>query len=177
MKTMTLVALCLALVVNSIAAQATKSPAGGPLSARAELMDAEGRSVGEAVLQAGQAVLLKLHLTKVAPGIHALHIHTTGRCDAPSFASAGGHLNLTKHQHGILNPDGPHTGDLPNIEVPSSLQYSAEYFLDGVTLEAGPRSLMDADGSAVVIHAGRDDYRTDPAGDAGERVACGVIVR
>lgn len=175
---MTFGALCSAIVANTLAAQATKSrAAGNPLLARAQLMDAEGRSVGEAQLLSGPGVLLKLHLTKVAPGIHALHIHTTGRCDAPSFASAGGHFNPTNHHHGIFNSDGPHAGDLPNIEVPSGLQYSAEYFVDDVTLEPGPTSLMDADGSAIVIHAGRDDYRTDPAGDAGERLACGPIVR
>jgi Cu-Zn family superoxide dismutase len=142
-------------------------------------MDAEGRPVGEAVLQSGQGpgVLLKLHLTKVPPGIHGLHIHTTGRCDAPTFASAGGHFNPTNRRHGFLNPNGAHAGDLPNIEVPSNLQYSADYFVPEVTLQPGPRSLMDADGSAVVIHAGRDDYETDPAGDSGDRLACGPIVR
>jgi Cu-Zn family superoxide dismutase len=147
-------------------------------SARAQLTDPEGRSVGEAVLrESPHGVLVSLRLTKVAPGIHAVHIHEVGRCERPTFESAGGHFNPTKREHGFLNPRGVHAGDLPNIEIPTDLRYSAEYFVDGVSLAAGPQSLMDADGSAVVIHQGRDDYVTDPAGDAGARVACGQIVQ
>jgi Cu-Zn family superoxide dismutase len=140
------------------------------------LVDAEGRPVGEATLRPSpHGVLISLRLTKVAPGIHALHIHQVARCDRPSFASAGGHVNPTNHDHGFLAARGPHAGDLPNIEIPSDMQFAAEYFVDGVTLEPGPNTLMDPDGSAIVIHAGKDDYSTNPAGGAGDRVACGPI--
>jgi Cu-Zn family superoxide dismutase len=141
-------------------------------------MDAEGRSVGEAVLrQSPHGVLMSVSLTKVAPGVHALHIHAIGRCERPSFESAGGHFNPTHREHGFLNPRGVHAGDLPNIEIPGDLRYSAEYFVDGVTLDPGPQSLIDADGAAVVLHRGGDDYITEPAGDAGRRIACGRIVQ
>ena len=145
--------------------------------ARAPLMDAQGRSIGLADLQqTPHGVLLKLTLTNATPGIHALHIHDVGQCTRPSFDSAGGHFNPLGRQHGFLNPRGPHAGDLPNIEVPPSLRLSIEYMVEDVTLRPGPQSLLDGNGSAIVIHAGGDDYATDPAGHAGERLACGEIV-
>jgi Cu-Zn family superoxide dismutase len=141
-------------------------------------VDANARSVGQAYLQqAPHGVLLKLDLKNATPGVHGLHIHDVGRCDGPSFESAGGHFNPTNRQHGFLNPRGPHAGDLPNIEVPSTTQHAVEYFLADLTLDSGPRSLMDANGAAIVIHAGRDDYMSDPAGESGDRLACGPIIR
>lgn len=182
MKPLTLAALLSAVVWNSSSAQSQKpigTAGSDPApSARAQLMDAEGRTVGEAVLRhSPHGVVMKLTLIKIAPGVHALHIHEVGQCEGPTFESAGGHFNPTSQEHGFLNPRGPHPGDLPNIEVPTDMRYAAEYFVAGVTLDAGPRSLIDADGSAVVIHAGSDDYLTEPAGEAGKRLACGRIGR
>lgn len=147
------------------------------MTASATLIDAMKRQVGEARLQeTPHGVLLELKLTNVTPGPHALHVHEHGTCDAPGFTSAGGHFAPGDQAHGFLNADGPHAGDLPNIHVPSTLELSLEYLIPDVTLRAGPTSLLDADGSALVIHAGPDDYVTEPAGDAGERLACGAIV-
>ena len=149
-----------------------------PATAGANLIDAEGRSVGQARLQqTPHGVLLTLDLKNATPGIHGLHIHDVGRCDRPSFESAGGHFNPSGRQHGFLNPGGPHAGDLPNINVPTTTQLSVEYVVADVTLDPGPRSLLDGNGSTIVMHAGKDDYMSDPAGESGDRLACGSIVR
>ena len=110
------------------------------------------------------------------PGTRGIHLHTTGKCDAPGFTSAGGHLNPQGHQHGTENPQGAHLGDLPNVTIGSS---------GGGTVSATLRSsradalaaLFDSDGTAIVVHAGPDDYRTDPSGNSGDRIACGVFSR
>jgi Cu-Zn family superoxide dismutase len=146
-------------------------------TASANLVDAQGRSMGQAYLQqTPHGVLIKLELKNATPGIHALHIHDVGRCDRPTFESAGDHLNPSGRQHGFMNTQGPHTGDLPNIDVPSTTQLAVEHFVAGVTIASGPRSLIDTNGSSLVIHSGKDDHATDPAGESGERLACGAIV-
>ena len=145
--------------------------------AKAELKDAQGQTVGTVVLtDTPHGVLIHATLTNVPAGIHAFHIHQTGTCEAP-FASAGGHFNPGTKQHGITNPMGMHAGDMPNIEVPAGGRLTFDVLDPSVTLAAGPSSVFDADGSALVIHAGPDDYKTDPAGNAGARIACGVITR
>jgi Cu-Zn family superoxide dismutase len=147
-------------------------------TASANLVDTEGRTVGEARLQqTPHGVLLKLELRNATPGVHALHIHEVGRCQAPSFESAGGHFAPSGRQHGFLNAKGPHAGDLPNIEVPATTQLTVEHLVADVTLEPGAHSLLDSNGSAIVIHTGKDDYATEPAGDSGDRIACGRITR
>ena len=172
------IALGFGLVIGQAAlAQKAVGTAGDPArTASAGLIDGNGGAVGEARLQqTPHGVLVKLDLKSVAPGTHALHIHKIGRCDAPSFESAGAHFDTAAREHGFLNPRGHHTGDVPNIEVPASKQFSVEHLIADVTLDPGPRSLFDTDGSAIVIHAGKDDYATDPAGNAGDRIACGRI--
>ena len=160
------------------AAQTGTTGSNSSMTAGAALTDAQGRHVGQAVLQqTPHGVLIKLDLKNVTPGIHGLHIHDAGRCERPSFESAGGHVNPSGRQHGFLNPRGPHAGDLPNIEVPTTTQLSVEYLVASVTLDPGPGSLLDSDGSAIVIHAGKDDYASEPAGESGDRLACGQIVR
>jgi len=145
-------------------------------TATAALVDGSGRGVGQARLQQSpHGVLLRLDLKNATPGVHGLHIHEVGRCDAPSFESAGGHFSPARRDHGFLNPSGAHAGDLPNIFVPSSTELSIEYLVPDVTLDPGPRSLLDANGSAIVLHADQDDYFSDPAGHAGDRLACGPI--
>jgi len=105
-----------------------------------------------------------------------IHFHETGKCEPP-FESAGGHFNPGKKAHGVLDLGGSHAGDLPNVVVPAGGKLEFELFVPGLTLAAGPSSVLDADGTALVIHAKADDYRTQPAGDSGDRIACGVIPR
>lgn len=149
-----------------------------PPSAAAHLRDASGRAVGTAVLlQQGGEVRLLLDVSGLPVGDKAVHIHEVGQCDPPSFASARGHFNPTGAQHGTSNPRGPHAGDLPNITVDASGRGHLEVSTKRVTLGKGPTSLFDADGSALVVHVKADDMLTDPAGDSGDRLACGVIER
>lgn len=144
----------------------------------AKLTDAQGRSVGEARLQqTNRGVLLKLELRNAPPGLHALHIHEVGRCDAPSFESAGDHFAPSGREHGFFASGGPHAGDLPNIDVPGTGGLSVEHLVPDVTLEGGANSLLDANGSALVMHAAKDDYSSDPAGNSGDRIACARITR
>jgi Cu-Zn family superoxide dismutase len=155
-------------------AAAFSVPAAAEL-ANASLKDSGGKAVGDVDLaQTPGGVLLKVSIKGVSPGEHAFHIHEVGKCQAP-FTSAGGHFNPGKHKHGILSGQG-HAGDMPNLHVPQSGELDVEIVNDKITLEKGkPNSVFDADGSAIVIHASADDYRTDPAGNAGGRIACGVI--
>jgi len=157
-----------------------QAPATAPATpaAKATLKDAQGKTLGEATLRdAAAGVLVKLDLLNVPPGPHALHIHTVGKCDAPDFMTAGGHFNPTTMKHGLLAAGGPHAGDMPNLFVPADGKLSIEVLDSNVTLAAGAKSLFDADGSALVLHATADDYATDPAGNAGGRIACGVVTR
>jgi Cu-Zn family superoxide dismutase len=148
------------------------------VTASATLIDGMRRAVGEARLEeARNGVLLRLDLTNATPGVHALHLHQDGTCEPPAFTSAGGHFAPDRKSHGFLNVDGPHAGDLPNIHVPSTLMLTLEYLIPGVTLRAGPRTLLDGNGTALVMHAGPDDYLTEPGGDAEARLACGRIVQ
>jgi Cu-Zn family superoxide dismutase len=152
--------------------------AQAPATASATINDAMGKTVGTATLrETNSGVLIKADLTGAPPGTHAIHVHTTGKCDAPMFMTAGGHFAPGMTKHGLLAPGGPHAGDLPNIYVPADGKLSVELLEPNVTLASGPRSLLDADGSAIVLHATADDYMTDPAGNAGARIACGVVTK
>lgn len=171
----TLGAAVLTVVLPAAVAAQTASGGAQGLTAKADLKDAKGRSIGQAQLsESPNGVLVRVSLKGAPAGEHAFHIHETGKCEPP-FKTAGGHFNPAKKQHGFLNPQGAHGGDLPNINVPSSGQLDFEFFAHGVTLGAGSNSLLDQDGSALVLHAKPDDYRSDPAGNAGDRVACGVV--
>jgi Cu-Zn family superoxide dismutase len=145
-------------------------------SAKAELKDGAGKTVGTAELtQTPGGVLIRLSLKGVPAGERAFHIHAVGKCEPP-FTSAGGHFNPGGRKHGLLASDGPHAGDMPNLHVPPSGELTVEVLNPHVTLARGPaHSLFQADGTALVIHAGKDDYRSDPTGEAGGRIACGVI--
>ena len=167
------------LIVMMIAAACAAPPGSDSYAtATADLRDASGESVGMATLvERGGEVQITIHATDLPPGVHGVHIHQTGTCTPPDFSSAGGHFAPESHQHGFENPAGPHAGDLPNIEVGADGSGHFTLINDRVTLTSGEASLFDADGSAIVVHAGADDYRTDPAGDSGARIACGVITR
>ena len=141
-------------------------------TATANLVDANNKPVGTAKLtQTPHGVLIAVELHDLKPGIHAIHLHETGKCEAPAFKTAGGHFNPGKKQHGFMTADGAHAGDMPNLDVPADGKLKAELLAGDATRVA----LLDADGAAVVIHAKADDYKSQPAGDAGDRVACGVI--
>tara|TARA_R110002167_G_scaffold14667_13_gene59211 strand:- start:121 stop:684 length:564 start_codon:yes stop_codon:yes gene_type:complete len=144
----------------------------------ATLMNPAGQSIGRAVLtQGATGLLIRIEASGLTPGWHAVHIHATGRCDAP-FTSAGSHINHeTAVPHGLLNPDGPDDGDLPNIYANTDGRVNAEVFTTRARISAtGPGQwLWDSDGSALVIHTGPDDHLTQPIGGAGARVACGVM--
>lgn len=140
--------------------------------ARAAMKNAKGESVGEVSLRrTHQGTLLHARLSNLPPGAHAFHVHAVGKC-TPPFKSAGGHFNPDGKKHGFDNSEGMHAGDMPNIHIPAS--GSLEIEILNTLLDLGP-ALFDGDGAAIVIHAGPDDYRTDPAGAAGARIACGVI--
>jgi Cu-Zn family superoxide dismutase len=151
------------------------SPAFAADQASAVLKDAAGNEIGKATLVATPSgTLVTLELTAAPPGAHGFHIHTTGKCEPPDFASAGGHFNPDETKHGLLNPEGPHAGDMPNIHVPENGKLTVEVLNPLVTLSK-ESALLDEDGSALVLHADADDYKTDPAGHAGGRIACGII--
>ncbi len=144
-------------------------------TAKAELKDAKGQVVGQATLtDSPNGVLVHVALTGMPAGPHAFHIHETGACEAP-FTSAGGHFNPGAKQHGMANPMGMHAGDLPNIQIPTDGALTFDAMARDVTLGSGANSLFKTGGTAIVIHAAGDDYKTNPAGAAGARIACGVI--
>lgn len=145
-------------------------------TARAKLMDAAGKTVGDARLtETEKGVELTIEATGLTPGKHGFHIHQTGTCTPPDFKSAGGHYNPTGKKHGAQNSEGPHHGDLPNLEAAADGKAKVTFSLKGVTLKEGENELFDKDGAAIVIHAKPDDLKSDPAGNAGDRVACGVL--
>lgn len=147
-------------------------------AATANVMDLEGKSLGTLELMTTDGgVQISGALTGLPGGDHGIHIHATGDCDAATkFESAGPHFNPTDHVHGTENPGGPHAGDLPNIAATAEGGGAlVDIAGEGVTLGEGENSLFDADGSAIVVHADPDDYKSDPSGNSGERIACGVI--
>jgi Cu-Zn family superoxide dismutase len=152
------------------------APAAAADKATAVLKDSKGNEVGKAELTATpNGVLISLDLTAVPAGEHAFHIHAVGKCEPPDFKSAGPHFNPDEKKHGLINPEGPHAGDIPNLYVPSDGKLHVEMLNQMVTLDE-KAALLDQDGSALVIHVGVDDYVSDPAGNAGDRLACGVVI-
>ncbi|MFC4257002.1 superoxide dismutase family protein [Altererythrobacter xixiisoli] len=171
--------LTLAVIPLALATAGCQSVGDIPNSrlGQATLKHSNGLPAGTAQLfSKGDKVEIAIALTGIPAGVHAVHLHTTGKCDGPEFTTAGGHLNPHSRQHGTENPAGPHVGDLPNMTIGSSGAGTATATLTGTQAEALAQ-IFDADGTAIVVHAGPDDYKTDPAGNAGGRIACGVVTR
>jgi len=145
-------------------------------TAHADIINAKGEKIGTATLHAAKSgVKINLNVSQLPAGTHALHIHGVGKCDPPDFKSAGPHFNPDNKKHGSKNPDGPHAGDLPNFDVGPDGTAKVSVVAPNVTLGDGPNSLFHPEGTALVIHEKADDYMTDPAGNAGARIACGVV--
>ncbi|WP_374544320.1 superoxide dismutase family protein [Sphingorhabdus sp.] len=164
-------------VVPLVACKSLDKP-GSRADARADLAAAslhygDGSGIAK-FLQERNGVRGKLWLQVPAKGSYAMHVHAVGKCDGPDFASAGPHWNPESRKHGLHNPAGPHRGDLPNIDASADLNVVVDFFLPDVRLK-GEGGLIDADGAALVIHERADDNVTDPSGNSGKRIACGVI--
>jgi superoxide dismutase, Cu-Zn family len=157
-------------------AAASKKSAPATPPATAEVKTADGKDVGIVTLtQTRSGVRLSGSLKGLPAGEHALHVHSVGKCEPP-FTSAGPHFNPAQKKHGKLNPEGHHAGDMDNIVVPASGNLALKMVNKDITLEKGkPNSVFQEGGTAVVIHAAKDDYTTDPTGNAGDRIACGVV--
>lgn len=142
-------------------------------TAEVTLNDVDGQQVATAQLrEQAEGVMVTLNAASLPAGLRGFHFHEGGHCAGPSFASAGGHFNPTRRQHGFENPQGPHLGDLPNLVIQRDGTATQTLLARNVTLAAGTSSVR---GRSLVVHAERDDYRTDPAGNSGDRVACGVV--
>ncbi|MFM6933359.1 MAG: superoxide dismutase family protein [Novosphingobium sp.] len=157
---------------------AARSPAPFTQSvASAPVFTDSGRDAGYAVVMVKRdKAILRLSFTGITPGEHGLHFHTTGSCKGTKFSGAGGHLNPLGHQHGMNNPAGSHLGDLPNVTADANGVAIADITLKGSARDL-VSAMMDKDGTAIVLHARPDDYVTDPAGNSGDRIACGVFKR
>ncbi|OEH94022.1 superoxide dismutase family protein [Bacillus solimangrovi] len=147
-----------------------------PSSMEVEMYNPDGDPTGKAKLQEeANGVKIELDLSGLDSGWHGIHIHEQGKCEGPDFKSAGGHYNTEDKEHGLLNPKGPHVGDLPNIEADSSGKVKVDLLARDVTLKEGKNSLLKKGGTALIVHDGADDGMTQPAGDGGERIMCGEI--
>lgn len=166
---------CASLLAGGVSAQ---QQAPGDKGVVVNLKNVQGENIGTAVLSpAAQGVEIKLDVRNLLPGEHAIHVHQVPKCDPPDFKSAGGHFNPDGKHHGLQNPDGPHAGDIPNFTVGADGTAQMMVIAPNVTLGTDSRSVFSNGGTALVIHAKADDGKTDPAGNAGDRIACGVITK
>lgn len=144
--------------------------------ARAQLLGADQAEYGEVIAAQGDGQLIvSINAKNMSPGPHGVHIHAIGKCEGPDFKSAGGHWNPTEKEHGFENTKGAHMGDLFNLDIGEDGTGSLETTIDGGSLTEGEVALLDADGAAFVVHEGPDDLKSDPSGESGGRLACGVF--
>lgn len=152
--------------------------AQAPKSAHADIVNGQGTKIGSAKISStANGVKINVTVSQLTPGEHGIHIHTVGKCEGPAFTSAGGHFNPTSAHHGVHNTQDPHphVGDLANLTVGSNCKAKASFTVEGATLGDGANSLFHEGGTSLVIHAKADDLMSDPSGNSGDRVACGVI--
>ena len=161
--------LILATAASLIACETVSEPQGGPPM---PLINQSGQQIGTVrAWQTAGGVSFHVNATGLPHGVHGIHVHPIGRCDPPDFASAGTHWNPTNKQHGLNNPNGPHAGDMPNVEVAANGVLDQTVVLPHATMA----QLLDADGSSIMIHANADDYMSQPSGNSGAKIACAVI--
>lgn len=157
-------------------AQGSKKPKPKPVVVN--LQNGQGKSVGTATLSpSSHGVNIKLNVHDLPAGEHGIHVHQAAKCEGPDFKSAGGHFNPDGKKHGLQNPDGPHAGDVPNFAADAKGKSKATVVAPNVTLGDDPHSVFTGGGTALVIHAKADDGKTDPSGNSGDRIACGLITK
>ena len=171
---------CLTILPAALLVIATLPSHAATKSAHADIVNPQGVTIGHAEFSAASdGVKVSVTVSQLAPGEHGIHIHNVGKCDGPAFTTAGGHFNPTSAHHGVNNAQAPHShlGDLPNLVVSEKGTAKITFTAAGATLDDGPNSVFHDGGTALVIHAKPDDLMSDPSGNSGDRIACGVIAQ